>query len=86
MLIFGGLVHENVRNDLWSIDVRDLSVLPVKTMGDAPPARVGHASAIADRIMIVWGGDTKVRKDDPQDEGLYILDLRKYSSEQAQRC
>lgn len=82
MLIFGGLVHENVRNDMWSIDVRDLSTLPVKTMGDAPPARVGHASAIADRIMIVWGGDTKVRKEDPQDEGLYVLDLRKSSPPQ----
>jgi hypothetical protein len=76
MLIFGGLVHENVRNDLWSMDVRDCSTMPVKTKGDAPIARVGHAAAIADRIMIVWGGDTKVKQEDPQDEGLYILDLR----------
>ena len=76
MLLFGGLVHEHVRNDLWSIDVRDCSSMPVKTKGDSPMARVGHASAIADRIMLVWGGDTKVRQDDAQDEGLYILDLR----------
>ena len=76
MLVFGGLVHENVRNDLWSMDVRDCATMPVKTKGDAPIARVGHAAAIADRIMIVWGGDTKVKQDDAQDEGLYILDLR----------
>jgi hypothetical protein len=41
-------------------------------------ARVGHASAMADRIMLVWGGDTKVKQEDAQDEGLYILDLSEY--------
>ena len=74
-MIFGGLVHENVRNDLWSMDVRDCTTMMVKVKGDAPMPRVGHAAAIADRIMIVWGGDTKVRPEDSQDEGLYILDL-----------
>lgn len=49
----------------------------VKTKGDAPPPRVGHASVIMDRIMVVWGGDTKIDVADEQDEGLYILDLRK---------
>ncbi|WVQ80675.1 hypothetical protein IAT38_002780 [Cryptococcus sp. DSM 104549] len=76
MLIFGGLVNERVANDMWSMDIRELATMPVKTKGDAPMPRVGHASVIADRIMIVWGGDTKVNIDDPQDEGLYILDLR----------
>jgi hypothetical protein len=78
MLIFGGLVHEHVRNDLWSMDVRDCTTMPVKTKGDSPMARVGHASVIADRIMLVWGGDTKVQQTDAQDEGLYILDLREF--------
>lgn len=77
MLLFGGLVNEKVRNDLWSIDIRDLSVMHVKTKGDAPPPRVGHASVIMDKVMVVWGGDTKVNVTDEQDEGLYILDLRK---------
>ena len=80
ILIFGGLVDENSKNDLWSMDVRDCTTMPVKTKGDAPPARVGHASAMADRIMLVWGGDTKVNAEDPQDESLYILDLSKFSS------
>ena len=78
MLLFGGLVHDTVKNDLWSIDVRDCSSLQVKTKGDAPMPRVGHASAIADRIMLAWGGDTKVRPEDSQDESLYILDLRQF--------
>lgn len=71
-------MNEKVRNDLWSIDIRDLSVMYVKTKGDAPPPRVGHASVIMDRIMVMWGGDTKVDVTDEQDEGLYILDLRKF--------
>ncbi|ODN81703.1 hypothetical protein L202_02097 [Cryptococcus amylolentus CBS 6039] len=76
MLLFGGLINERVRNDLWSIDIRDYSTMYVKTKGDTPPPRVGHASVIMDRILIVWGGDTKVNASDPQDEGLYVLDLR----------
>ncbi|ORX40151.1 hypothetical protein BD324DRAFT_648753 [Kockovaella imperatae] len=76
LLLFGGLVHENVKNDLWSIDVRDCTTSLVRIKGEAPIPRVGHASAIADKIMLVWGGDTKVRPEDAQDEGLYILDLR----------
>ena len=78
MLLFGGLVHDIVENDLWSMDVRDCTTMPVKTKGDSPMARVGHASAMADRIMLVWGGDTKVKEDDQQDETLYILDLREW--------
>jgi hypothetical protein len=75
MLLFGGLVHENVRNDLWSVDVRDCTTLPVKTKGETPLPRVSHVSVMADKIMLVWGGDTKVTQDDSQDEGLYVLDL-----------
>lgn len=63
---------------MWSMDVRDCTTMQVKTKGDSPMPRVGHASAIADRIMMVWGGDTKVRPEDVQDTGLYILDLRKF--------
>lgn len=81
MLLFGGLVHEAVRNDMWSMDVRDCSTMPVKTKGDAPKPRVGHASAIADRILLIWGGDTKMKPDDRQDEALYVLDLRESTLE-----
>lgn len=75
MLIFGGLVHDHVRNDLWSMEVKDCSTACVRTSGQLPAPRVGHASAMADRIMLMWGGDTKVKPEDKQDEGLYILDL-----------
>lgn len=76
MLLFGGLVADRAHNDLWSLDVRDHSLQLVKTRGEAPLPRIGHVSAIADRIMLVFGGDTKVDENDKQDEGLYVLDLR----------
>ncbi|KAL7423305.1 hypothetical protein Q5752_002606 [Cryptotrichosporon argae] len=77
MLLFGGLVQDELRNDLWSLDVRDCSVQLVKTKGDAPSPRVGHASAIADRIMLVWGGDSRTPGGETTtDDRLYILDLR----------
>jgi hypothetical protein len=75
MLVFGGLVHENTQNDLWSMDVRDCSTMQVQTRGQVPSPRVGHAAAMADRIMLMWGGDTKLRVEDKQDESLYLLDL-----------
>lgn len=76
ILLFGGLVRDRAHNDLWSLDVRDCSLQLVKTRGDAPLPRIGHVSAIADRIMLVFGGDTKINEDDQQDDGLYVLDLR----------
>ncbi|KAL1412939.1 hypothetical protein Q8F55_000688 [Vanrija albida] len=76
MLLFGGLAHDRAHNDLWSLDVRDCSLQLVKTRGDAPLARIGHVSAIADRVMLVFGGDTKLTETDKQDDGLYLLDLR----------
>lgn len=76
MLLFGGLVRDRAHNDLWSLDVRDSSLRRVETKGEAPLPRIGHVSAIAKRVMLVFGGDTKVNEDDKQDDGLYVLDLR----------
>jgi chromosome segregation ATPase/N-acetylneuraminic acid mutarotase len=76
ILLFGGLVRDRAHNDLWSLDVRDSSLQQVKTRGDAPLPRIGHISVIADRIMLVFGGDTKIIDDDEQDKALYVLDLR----------
>jgi len=68
-------VREAVKNDLYSFATRDLSATLVQTTGEIPPARVGHASALVSSVLIVWGGDTKQRDTDKQDEGLYLLNL-----------
>ncbi|PCH33914.1 hypothetical protein WOLCODRAFT_22329 [Wolfiporia cocos MD-104 SS10] len=79
LFLFGGLVRETVRNDLYLLSTRDLSATLLQTSGEIPSPRVGHASAIVGSVLIVWGGDTKTnnkaRPGDKQDDGLYLLNL-----------
>ncbi|KAI0361372.1 hypothetical protein OH77DRAFT_1417617 [Trametes cingulata] len=79
LFLFGGLVRETVRNDLYLISVRDLSATLLQTTGEIPSPRVGHASALVGSVLIVWGGDTKTssksKPGDKQDDGLYLLNL-----------
>ena len=77
LFLFGGLVQEQVKNDLYSFSTRDLSATYIETSGEVPPPRVGHASALVSSVLIVWGGDTKTRNSEKQDEGLYLLNLGK---------
>jgi hypothetical protein len=51
----------------------------MQVKGDIPSPRIGHASALINGILIVWGGDTQT---DGQayaggdlDDGLYLLNL-----------
>lgn len=95
--LFGGLVRESVKNDLYVVNVDRVTQTPgqnppgaapgtvsvaggvdatlVQTSGEIPPPRVGHATVLVANVLILWGGDTKVRADDKQDEGLYLLNL-----------
>ncbi|KAG8961162.1 Negative regulator of mitotic exit [Tulasnella sp. 408] len=75
LFLFGGLVKEQIKNDLYSISTRDLSVALIETKGEIPPPRVGHASALVSSVLIVWGGDTKTNDRDRQDDALYLLHL-----------
>ncbi|CAO1633997.1 unnamed protein product [Sympodiomycopsis kandeliae] len=95
--LFGGLVRESVKNDLYTVHVDKVIQPPqapppgsppgtssiggginatlVQTTGEIPPPRVGHATVLVSNVLILWGGDTKIRADDKQDEGLYLLNL-----------
>ncbi|KAH9947722.1 hypothetical protein B0H21DRAFT_852629 [Amylocystis lapponica] len=79
LFLFGGLVRETVRNDLYLLSTRDLSATLLQTAGEVPSPRVGHASALVGSVLIVWGGDTKTnnkaKPGDKQDDGLYLLNL-----------
>jgi len=79
LYLFGGLVRETARNDLYLFSTRDLSATLVQTAGEIPSPRVGHASAIVSSVLIVWGGDTKTdpmtNQAEKQDDGLYLLNL-----------
>jgi hypothetical protein len=64
---------------LYTFSSRDLSVALLQTVGEIPPPRIGHASALVSTVLIVWGGDTKTdpksNPSDAQDDGLYLLNL-----------
>ncbi|KAI0706123.1 hypothetical protein BC835DRAFT_1425968 [Cytidiella melzeri] len=79
LFLFGGLVRETVRNDLYLFSTRDLSATMLQTAGEIPSPRVLHASALVGSVLIVWGGDTKshnkAKAADKQDDGLYLLNL-----------
>ena len=79
LYLFGGLVREIPRNDLYLVHARELSATLIQTGGEVPSPRVGHASAIVSNVLIVWGGDTKAdlkaRQSEKQDDGLYLLNL-----------
>ncbi|KAG9034269.1 Negative regulator of mitotic exit [Tulasnella sp. JGI-2019a] len=75
LFLFGGLVKEQVTNDLYSISAGNLSTTLIETKGEIPPVRIGHVSALISRVLIVWGGNTETNDADKQGEGLYLLNL-----------
>jgi hypothetical protein len=78
LYLFGGLVGQQVRNDLYLFSTRDLSATLVQTAGEIPSPRVGHKAAIVSNVLIVWGGETKSDrrvKPEKEDDGLYLLNL-----------
>ncbi|KAG7098999.1 hypothetical protein E1B28_000885 [Marasmius oreades] len=84
LYLFGGLVREQPKNDLYTINVRDLGVTLVQSAGDIPSPRVGHACSVVSNVLIVWGGDTNAQGAGAAngqgaggrlDDGLYLLNL-----------
>lgn len=79
LFLFGGLVHESARNDLYVFSTRDLSATLLQTSGEVPTPRVGHAGALVSSVLLVWGGDTNTGGQDVvnelQDDSLYLLNL-----------
>ena len=85
--LFGGLVHDRAKNDVYSISVNDRSVTRLYTIGDMPPPRFGQKSAFAGSVVVVWGGDTmsassnQLRASAKYDNGLYFLNLGTFQLE-----
>lgn len=79
LYIFGGLVRESARNDLYLYSIKENTTTLLQTGGEVPSPRVGHASSLISNVLIVWGGDTKTdttsRGNEPHDDGLYLLNL-----------
>ncbi|KAI0294942.1 hypothetical protein BC826DRAFT_1104415 [Russula brevipes] len=79
LFLFGGLVHDSARNDLYVFSTRDLSATLLQTSGEIPSPRVGHAGALVSSVLLIWGGDTNTSgqtvPNEPQDDSLYLLNL-----------
>lgn len=76
VFLFGGLYASEPRKDLYRISSRERSASLLQTAGDIPPARIGHASALFNNNLFVWGGNTKLSKrGDLHDDALYKFDL-----------
>jgi hypothetical protein len=79
LFLFGGLVHDSARNDLYVFSTRELSGTLLQTSGEIPSPRVGHAGALVSSVLLIWGGDTNTGGQEvptePQDDSLYLLNL-----------
>ncbi|KAJ3490764.1 hypothetical protein NLJ89_g11405 [Agrocybe chaxingu] len=80
LYLFGGLVRESPRNDVYQFSTTTNSASLFHTTGVAPSPRMGHASALVANVVIVWGGDTNTdpnsKATDKHDNGLYLLNLK----------
>ena len=52
-----------------------IQIAAVTTGGNHPCPRVGHAATSVGNVLIVWGGDTKSREDEQQDNNIYLLNI-----------
>jgi hypothetical protein len=79
LFLFGGLVHDSLRNDFYVFSTRDLSATLLGTGGEVPSPRTGHAGARIGNTLLIWGGATNIsdrfRPIGPQDDSLYLLDF-----------
>jgi len=77
LLVFGGLMQTSSRNDIYSFSSSGQSVTLLQTSGDVPSRRIGHGSVLVNKVLVVWGGDTRTdgQPDTSLDEGLYMLNL-----------
>ncbi|KDR71309.1 hypothetical protein GALMADRAFT_281901 [Galerina marginata CBS 339.88] len=79
LYLFGGLVRESARNDVYIFSTQDNSASLFQTTGEIPSPRLGHACVLVGNTFIVWGGDintgTSSEPSDRQDNRLYFLNL-----------
>jgi hypothetical protein len=80
--VFGGLVKEKRKNDLFVIDSGSMTAYTITATGDGPSPRLGHASILVGNAFIrtlipyvanlVFGGECATN-DLAHDDSLYLL-------------
>lgn len=65
MLVFGGISGENqYLNDLFALDMNKMEWTCVRTQGERPSERIGHAAAISGEDLLVLGGHEEASKEE----------------------
>lgn len=80
LVLFGGLVDNQPRNDVYLFSTEDrFPVRLLETFGDIPSPRFGHACAVVGNAVMIWGGDTRTDQREKPGEGLdsslYVLNV-----------
>jgi len=65
MLVFGGISGENQHlNDLFVLDMHKLLWTCVRTQGERPSERIGHAAVVCGEDLLILGGHEEASKED----------------------
>lgn len=72
--IFGGVASDSQpKNDLWVLNLATSQFTSLRSLGETPSPRLGHASILIGNAFIVFGGLTNHDVADRQDNSLYLL-------------
>jgi len=73
--VFAGVDDKNtLLNELWSLDLENFRWTKCEQKGNIPSPRLGHASAIIDNKMYIFGGRTNIKPLERMND-LFCLDL-----------
>ena len=65
MLVFGGISGENQHlNDLFALDMAKMEWLCVRSQGESPSERIGHAAVVCGEDLLVLGGHEEASKEE----------------------
>lgn len=71
LILFGGRVGEEVRNDLYSLDIGTLTITELEPGGVAPPPLYNHSAECIGKCVVVAGG---TMSDGKPNEKVYSYD------------
>ena len=79
LFLFGGyvLTSGSVSNDLYVFSTRDFSTTLLRTSGEVPSPRMGHAAVLTSTFLLIWGGKATLQDvpNQREDDSFYLLNL-----------
>ena len=79
LFLFGGYLRSShsASNDLYVFSTRDLSTTLLRTSGEVPSPRMGHAAVLTSTFLLIWGGKATLQDvpNQREDDSFYLLNL-----------